>query len=221
MIATVISGLSPARRATRVQPVQAMREAATPGPPRLRRRRIVLALLVEALGVALLLYGLLGDPGSSSATATTLGFGTLLMIFGLAMLAPALVKPLAGVIGRPLASRNSVAGRLARENTTRQPQRTAITASALMIGVALVVLVTIFAAGLRATIDQGIDEQVRAAGIVTHQDGFSPLPPGVAERLASSTASRPSPRSRFETGRMEGKTTTPASRAWTATPCAT
>ncbi|HEX5780432.1 MAG TPA: FtsX-like permease family protein, partial [Solirubrobacteraceae bacterium] len=206
VVATVVSGFVPARRATRVQPVEAMREAATPGPPRLRRRRIFLALLVEAIGVVLLLYGLLGDPGSSSATASTLGFGTLLMIFGLALLAPALVRPLAAVIGRALARPNSVSGRLARENTTRQPQRTAITASALMIGVALVVLVTIFAAGLRATIDQGIDEQIRAAGIVTHQDGFSPLPPGVAETLEGVDGVTAVSSIRFATGRLEGKT---------------
>ena len=110
-----------------------------------------------------------------------LGLGSLLMIFGFALLAPTLVRPLSGLIGRPLVRLQGVTGRLARENTRRQPQRTAVTASALMIGVALVVLVAIFAAGLRATIDQGVDEQVKAAGIVTHEDGFSPLPSGITE----------------------------------------
>ena len=103
------------------------------------------------------------------------------MIFGFALLAPTLVRPLSGLIGRPLARFQGLTGMLARENTRRQPQRTAVTASALMIGVALVVLVAIFAAGLRATIDQGIDEQVKAASIVTHDDGFSPLPSGIDE----------------------------------------
>ncbi len=98
------------------------------------------------------------------------------MIFGFALLAPTLVRPLSGLIGRPLARFQGLTGMLARENTRRQPQRTAVTASALMIGVALVVLVAIFAAGLRATIDQGIDEQVKAVSIITHDDGFSPLP---------------------------------------------
>ena len=127
----------------------------------------------------LLLYGLLGDPGAAGATATVLGFGSLLMIFGFALLAPTLVRPLSGLIGRPLARFQGLTGVLARENSRRQPQRTAVTASALMIGVALVVLVAIFAAGLRATIDQGIDEQVKAVGIVTHEDGFSPLPASI------------------------------------------
>ena len=76
-------------------------------------------------------------------------------------------------------------GRLARENTERQPQRTAITASALMIGLALVVFTTIFAAGLSGSFDKVIDEQLsRSSLIVTHDDGFSPVPPGVSEQLA-------------------------------------
>jgi putative ABC transport system permease protein len=227
LVATVVSGFVPARRATRVQPVEAMREADTPGPGHLRRRRVVVALLVEAAGVAMLLYGLLGDPGTASATASVLGFGTLLMIFGLALLAPTLVRPLSAAIGTSLARFQVLFGsvvrwvfarlgrpldggdggltsRLARENATRQPQRTAVTASALMIGVALVVLVAIFAAGLRATIDQGIDDQVRAAGIVTHEDGFSPLTTGVTERLATVDGVEAVSAIRFQTGRIVG-----------------
>jgi putative ABC transport system permease protein len=204
VIATVVSGFVPARRATRVQPVEAMRDADTPGPGQLRKRRIVVAVLVEAAGVAALLYGLFGDPGSGSATASVLGLGTLLMIFGLALLAPTLVRPLSSAIGRPLERIQGLTGRLARENSTRQPQRTAVTASALMIGVALVVLVTIFAAGLRATIDQGIDEQVRADGIVTHEDGFSPLPKGITGQLASADGVSTVSAVRFETGRIVG-----------------
>ena len=134
--------------------------------------------------MAMLLYGLFGDPGAATATASLLGLGALLMIFGFALLAPMLVRPLSArdrqaARAHPRASRAGSA----RENAIRQPQRTAVTASALMIGLALVVLVTIFAAGLRATIDQGIDEQVLAAGIVTHQDGFSPIPAGVTDAL--------------------------------------
>jgi putative ABC transport system permease protein len=204
LVATVVSGFVPARRATRIEPVAAMRDAVTPGPGRLRRRRVVVALLVEAAGVAVLLYGLLGDPGTANATATLLGLGSLLMIFGLALLAPTLVRPLSAVIGRPLERMQGLTGRLARENATRQPQRTAVTASALMIGVALVVLVAIFAAGVRATIDQGIDDQVRAAGIVTHDDGFSPLPRGVAERLGQVEGVTAVSSVRFETGRLVG-----------------
>jgi putative ABC transport system permease protein len=183
VIATVVSGFVPARRATRVVPVEALREAAAPTVGRLRRRRLVAAVLVEAIGLAILLLALFGDPGTASTTASLMGVGAVLMIFGVALVAPVLVRPLSSAIGRPLERIQGLTGRLARENATRQPQRTAVTASALMIGLALVVFVTIFAAGLRATIDKGIDEQLQAAGIVQHQDGFSPLPNGVIDRL--------------------------------------
>ena len=128
------------------------------------------------------------------------------MIFGFALLAPTLVRPLSGLIGRPLARFQGLTGMLARENTRRQPQRTAVTASALMIGVALVVLVAIFAAGLRATIDQGIDEQVKAVGIVTHEDGFSPLPAGIAGEIEQVDGVTAVSRIRFATGRVVGET---------------
>ena len=141
--------------------------------------------MVEAIGVALLLYGLLGDPGAASATATVLGGGSLLMIFGFALLAPTLVRPLSGLIGRPLARFQGLTGMLARENTRRQPQRTAVTASALMIGVALVVLVAIFAAGPARDDRPGH----RRAG----QGGEHRHPPGrllAAARRASRSRSR-------------------------------
>jgi len=135
-----------------------------------------------------------------------LGLGTLLMIFGFALLAPTLVRPLSGLIGRPLARFQGLTGMLARENTRRQPQRTAVTASALMIGVALVVLVAIFAAGLRATIDQGVDEQVKAIGIVTHEDNFSPLAEGIPAAIEKVDGVSAVSRIRFATGRVVGET---------------
>jgi putative ABC transport system permease protein len=115
-----------------------------------------------------------------------------------------LVRPLSSLVGRPLERMQGLTGRLARENAVRQPQRTAITASALMIGLALIVFVTIFAAGLRATVDRGIDDQVLAAGIVLHKDGFSPLPAESAARLRSvDGVSLVSP-VRFASGKVRG-----------------
>jgi putative ABC transport system permease protein len=105
-------------------------------------------------------------------------------MLGVAFLAPVLVRPLARFIGVPLERMQGMTGRLARENAERQPQRTAITASALMIGLALVVFTAIFAAGLSGSVDKVVDEQFsRTALFVTHDDGFSPISPDVAERL--------------------------------------
>ena len=147
------------------------------------RKRLITSALVIGLGLASLLGGLFGG-ASGSAAAALLGLGIVVMIFGVALLAPVLVRPLARFIGAPLQRFQGMPGRLARENAERQPQRTAITASALMIGLALVVFTAIFAAGLRGSIDKVIDEQLsRTALIVTHDDGFSPVPPGVSEQL--------------------------------------
>jgi putative ABC transport system permease protein len=184
MLATLVSGLVPARRATHVEPVEAMRDAVTPGAKPVSRKRLAVSGAVILLGLGSLLVGLFGGAGGSGAAALV-GLGLVVMIFGVAMLAPVLVRPLARVIGAPLQRLQGMPGRLARENAERQPQRTAITASALMIGLALVVFTAIFAAGLRGSIDKVIDEQLsRSALIVTHDDGFSPVPSGVSEQLA-------------------------------------
>jgi putative ABC transport system permease protein len=183
VIATLVSGFVPARRATRIEPIAALRDAEASVGGRLRRRRVVAATLLAVAGIAVMLYGLFGDVGSDSATASAIGFGAVLLMFGFALVAATLVRPMASAIGKPLERLQGLTGRLARENAQRQPQRTAVTASALMIGVALVVFVAIFAAGAKATVDETLDKQVRAAGIVTHQNGFNPLPDGVVEAL--------------------------------------
>jgi putative ABC transport system permease protein len=93
------------------------------------------------------------------------------------------VRPLARGIGAPLARFQGLTGVLARENAIRQPQRTAVTAAALMVGLALVVFVTIFAAGLKGSVSHVIDRQVSAKLIVQNQDGFSPIPAAVADTV--------------------------------------
>jgi putative ABC transport system permease protein len=183
MIATLVSGLVPARRATQVEPVEAMREAGTPGAKKVSRKRLVVSSAVIGLGLVVLLLGLFGG-ADGSAAASLLGLGVVVMMFGVALLAPVLVRPLARFIGAPLERFQGMSGRLARENAERQPQRTAITASALMIGLALVVFTAIFAAGLSGSVDKVVDEQFsRSALIVTHEDGFSDISPEIAEKL--------------------------------------
>ena len=181
MIATLVSGLVPARRATQVEPVEAMRDAVTPGPRKVSRKRLVTSFSVIGLGLLALIAGLFGADGS--AAASLLGLGVVVMMLGVALLAPVLVRPLARFIGAPL-QRMGMPGRLARENAERQPQRTAITASALMIGLALVVFTAIFAAGLSGSVDKVVDEQFsRTTLFVSHEDGFSDISPEIAEQL--------------------------------------
>src|SRR3954454_7838177 len=204
LTATIVSGIIPARRATRVEPVEAMRDSVTPGAGKLRTRRLVSAGVVGGLGLAILLIALFATPGTAATTAALLGLGVVLMMFGTALLAPVLVRPLSSLVGRPLQRLQGLTGRLARENGVRQPQRTAVTASALMIGLAIVVFVTIFAAGLKATVDKGIDDQVLASGIVMHKDGFSPLPAASAKALQSVDGVSVVSPVRFASGKVRG-----------------
>jgi putative ABC transport system permease protein len=201
VLATMVSGFIPARRATRIEPVTAMRDAETPGIGHLRRRRIVGSAALMGVGLLALFYGLFGGVDSTSAAASLLGLGALLMMFGFAFLAPVLVRPLARVLGAPMAG--TLTGKLARENAIRQPQRTAVTAAALMVGLALVVLVTVFAAGIRGSIDKTIDDQVTAALIVQNNDGFSPIPQGAADTVARVDGVSAVSPLRFSTGILE------------------
>jgi len=203
MIATLVSGLVPARRATQVEPVEAMRDAVTPGVRRVSRKRLIGSLAVIGAGLLALLAGLFAAGGSGAAAL--LGLGVVVMMFGTALLAPVLVRPLARVIGAPLQRIQGLPGRLARENAERQPQRTAITASALMIGLALVVFTAIFAAGLSRSVDKVIDDQFsRTALLVTHDDGFSPVSPEIAQRLGQVDGVQAVSPMRFDQANIKG-----------------
>ena len=90
------------------------------------------------------------------------------------------MPPLATVAGWPLERLRRLTGRLARENAQRNPSRTAVTAAALMIGLALVTFVTVFAAGLKSSVAQVVDENFAGGLVIQNSDGFSPIPNGAA-----------------------------------------
>jgi putative ABC transport system permease protein len=182
-----------------------MRDAVLPGVGHLRRRRVIGSVALMGIGLLALFFGLFGGIDATSAAASLLGLGALLMVFGVAFLAPLLVRPLARVLGAPLAG--SLTGKLARENAIRQPQRTAVTAAALMVGLALVVLVTVFAAGIRASVNKTIDDQVTAALIIQNQDGFSPIPQQAADAVAQVQGVKDVSPVRFSTGVYDGSNT--------------
>jgi putative ABC transport system permease protein len=178
---TVVAALFPALRATRVPPVTGLREGAVVSTPRERRLRTVAAIALSALGIAGMLFGLFGvlDPGEA-----WVGVGAGAVFIGVALWSPRLVRPLASLVGKPLERLRGVPGRLARENAVRNPGRTAATAAALMIGLALVSFVAVFAAGLRGSIDDAIDETLAGDLIISHTDGFSDIPVATVNALA-------------------------------------
>jgi putative ABC transport system permease protein len=106
------------------------------------------------------------------------------MMFGVALMAPLLVRPLSSAVGRPLQRMQGLTGRLARENAVRQPQRTAVTASALMIGLALVTLVAVLAAGITSSFRNAVDQIWNADYAITAQNNFTPIPTSAADAAA-------------------------------------
>jgi putative ABC transport system permease protein len=179
---TLGASLVPAVRATRVAPLEALREGM--GATRPRRGRVtVLAGAVLAIGVALMVYGLFGVSGSSGALSL-IGLGAVAVFLGAAILSPSLVRPLALVAGAPLVRFRGLTGQLARENAMRNPGRTAVTAAALMIGLALVTFVAVFAAGLKAGIGNTIDQNFRGDFVVQNTNGFEPIPAEAAQAVA-------------------------------------
>jgi len=183
MIVTLLSALLPALRATRVTPMAALAEGELPESRGRGKLLTAVALLLVVLGIALTSYGLFGGTESSSQAAGLMGGGAALAIFGVAIFSPLLVRPLASATGRPIERLTGLTGRLARENAVRKPGRTAATAAALMIGVALVVFVTVFAAGISSSIDDAIDKSFAGDIVLQNQDGFSPIPVRAGEVL--------------------------------------
>ena len=179
ILVTLVSAVLPALKATRVPPVAALQPETAFAPTRFRKRRIVFGLLVTAAGVALLLAGLFQDEGNRLAN---IGAGAVIIFLGVAVLSPLIARPLAAVIGWPFARVFRLPGRLARENAMRNPRRTASTAAALMIGLALVAFVSILAASIKASATQVLDKSVAADYILTTQN-FQPISTQVVTRL--------------------------------------
>ena len=171
ILVTVASALVPARRATKVLPVEALRDA-TPGSRKPSLRRMVTGALMTAVGVVGVLAGLYSGGGMA-----VFGLGALAGIAGVMVLLPAASLPLARAVGWPLRWRG-MSGELAQQNATRNPQRTASTAAALMIGLTLVVSMGVFASSLKASFGDILggktDADLFVATSSPQAEGFSP-----------------------------------------------
>jgi putative ABC transport system permease protein len=179
VVVTLLSSLIPAVRSTRVPPIAAL-HAFAPTPT--RRRRLIYAALSILLGLAglgMVLIGLFGN-ASAGAAAGLMGGGAVVIVIAVSLFSPRLVPPLAAIAGWPLERLRRLLGRLSRENAQRNPSRTAVTAAALMIGLALVTFVTVFSAGLKSSVAQVVDENFAGGLVIQNSDGFSPIPNGAA-----------------------------------------
>lgn len=182
-VVTLLAGSVPAIRATQVPPIAALREGAQLPRGRFARFLPYIAAVLSLLGLLLLAWGIFGAISTTGRRLTLIGLGAALLFLGIAMISPQLVRPLASILGWPIERLTSVTGRLARENTVRNPSRTAITAAALMIGLALVGFVTIFAAELRKSADDAVNREI-AGTFSIYSDSGVLVPHSAALALA-------------------------------------
>jgi putative ABC transport system permease protein len=144
VLATLLAAQLPARRASRVAPISALREAESE-PRALTRRRIVTGATLAGAG------GVVAVAGAVTGPAILAAPGALALIIGALVLAPVAIVPAARVVGGLLRRVRPISGKFAEENARRNPRRTAATATALVIGVAVVSMFTLFTASLKAT----------------------------------------------------------------------
>ncbi|HEY5660431.1 MAG TPA: FtsX-like permease family protein [Gaiellaceae bacterium] len=177
IVVTLVASLRPALRATRVPPIAAVREGATLPESRWARFRLPAAIVVTALGFAGLVSGLFVPNLSTGQILLLMLGGALLVFIGIALLSVRLIGPLAWSLGWPASKIGGAPGTLARDNARRNPQRTASTASALMIGLALVTLVSLLASGIVASFRGAVNNIWRNADYaITAQNNFDPIP---------------------------------------------
>lgn len=177
---TLVASFAPALRATRVPPVAALREGVALPVTRSSRVMFPLSVVLSIAGVAALVVSLTAIEDATTGLSIA-GAGAVATFLGVGLMSPKLVVPIAGVVGRPF---RGITGRLARENALRHPSRTAATAAALMIGVALVSFASIFASSAKETLSGYIDRGLEGDAVVAHKDGWSPFSSETVARIA-------------------------------------
>ncbi len=180
---TLASAVGPARRAVRIPPIAALSTYQAQAVES-SRRRLVVGGLLAAGGIAALAAGL-GLPAIQ-----LVGLGAVLIFVAAGMLAPLVARPVSSVVGRPLARLFSVAGRLGRENSMRSPRRTAQTASALMVGLALVSAMSVFGSSLSTSATRSVDQAILADYVITASSPGGP-PPGFSRSAVAAAAAVP------------------------------
>jgi putative ABC transport system permease protein len=176
LVVTLLSAVMPARRASSVPPVAAMRDVALDQAEHPVRRGVSGGVMV-ALGAVALALGLYADVSNGLALV---GLGVVLLFVGIAVLSPLFARPVVRFIGWPVARLRGMPGQLARENAVRNPSRTSATAAALMIGVAIVSLITVVTSSMKSSVNAVVQRSMRADFVVTPGGmgamwaGFSP-----------------------------------------------
>jgi putative ABC transport system permease protein len=190
-VVTVLSALAPALRASKVKPIAALRDVALDASGASLKRTII-GLAITGAGVASFASGV---AGSGSGALSLLGLGAVVTIIGVFVLGPVIARPVMHLLGKPIARISGTTGRLAGANAERNPKRTSATASALMIGVALVSFITILATSTKESISATVSRSLRADYVVSGGNegagGLSPTVEAGVARLAEVAAVSP------------------------------
>ena len=200
VLVTLAAAYLPARRASRTPPVAAMR-AETPAGERPLRRRTAFGTALAAVGVAGLVAGVAGDGGEQGAALV--GLGTVALVLGAVALSPVLAVPFLRGPGAVLPRVWGTTGHLARQNALRSPRRTAATASALMVGLALVSAFSIVGASTSASVEELVDDAL-GADFVVSTAVQQPFTTEVARRVAAVDGVDAVVRERFGTAQVDG-----------------
>lgn len=179
---TLVSALAPAIRASRVSPLEAFRSGGR--PPRSLSFRLITGGIVFVPGVAMLGVGMFGNPGSTSSTLALMGAGGALLFIGTSMLSASFAGPVTSVLGAPIARLRGVTGEIARGNASRNPQRSSATATALMIGLALISGVAVLTQSILDTFDEILEESVAADLFIFEENQGLEFSGLVPDRLA-------------------------------------
>jgi putative ABC transport system permease protein len=154
-------------------------------PGRVGRRATAIGAALAAIGLGVIGYGMFGGGLSAGDRLISLAPGCLALFLGLALVSPRLARPLASFLGRPAERLGGVAGGLARRNAMRNPKRTAVTAAALMVGIALVSFVAVLGQGLTKASTGAVDDSLRASYVAVGSDGWSPIDPASVRAVAA------------------------------------
>lgn len=180
---TIAASIFPARRASKVPPIAAMRDDYVFAEDGERRRNIIGGVLL-GLGLLALVSGLFGN-ADALTKGLYLGIGALGVFLGISMLAAFIVVPVVTALGSgvkllPWLGREA---HLSQENASRNPQRTATTASALVVGLALIATVTVVGQSIKATLNDLLDDSIKTEFFITHEVSQTEINEQVAVKM--------------------------------------
>lgn len=179
VLVTMLAAWLPGRRAAKIPPVAAMSSLHAQATTKSLVLRNTLGALFSGAGVAVILAATTMEGSDGQAP---MGLGAVLLIIGVFILTPLLSRPLIAAAA-PLMRVFGISGKLARQNSVRNPRRTAATASALMIGLTLITGMTVMAGSLQKSIDKMATAAVKADYVVSMANG-NELSPDVEKKLA-------------------------------------